>query len=389
MSDFRDKATSSRRFLRWLGQRKIPMVTAAVGSVSCVAISVCDDIYEYNVFTTIIFTMLAVLSLMVMVPFPRVGAIMSIIMAMVIDIGPMYWVSSFLAMVLLVCSCLVGGYSERSDWRSMCLVVAACGTMTAFALWRASYFELFALVLYGGLGVLPWLMGRSLRRGAVEKEAMRIRFELEKTRMRLDEQRRDAALARQIHDSVTNDLSAILLLVGSASLNDANKEEQDEIKTYASSALGNVHHVIDLLNARSDGEPNSENPTLQDVIAFCRAKDAELAKRGLSGAATVVGEARISGDRLRLVMELLGEIYANILRHCTPQADEYAVMLRCTEEGVRLVQTNSCKNGVRHVRGVPSGKGLQMYRAEIEAIGGVMHSLHQDGGWILNCEIPA
>ena len=389
MSGIRSGSSPIRPYLRLLAQRRFVAMTAAAGAVCCVMIDVAGDVNKYGTHTVILFTALSVLSLMSLVPFPRIGAILTMLVALVIDIGPSDWVNSFLGAVLIVCASLTLGHNESSHRWGFYFVTSVCVIMTALALWRLHTFEAFALILYGSLGMLPWLMGRSLQRAETQKAALRTRFELEKTTMRLEEQRRNMALARRIHDSVTNDLSTILLMANSADREGMTASEQREVISHIRSALKNVHQVIDLLNTSSNRRPEQDPVTLHKVAEFCRDKDSHLRKHGFSGTSTVMGDSTTRNIHMSLVMELLNELYANILRHCTPSVDEYAIVIRCDSEGLRLVQTNSCNDGVQHVQGLPSGKGLDMYQSEIERTGGSMHTSYEDGSWTLNCMIPA
>lgn len=389
MSGIRSESSFIRHYLCLLAQRRFAVATSATGAMCRVMIDVAGDLNKYGTHTVILFTALSVLSLMSMVPFPHIGAILTMLLAFVIDIGPSYWVNSSFDAVLIVCASLILGHSESSHRWGFYFVMSTCAGMVALALWRLHTFEPFELILYGSLGILPWLMGRSLQRAEAEKAALCIRFELAKTTMRLEEQRRNMTLARRIHDSVTNDLSTILLMANSVDHEGMAISEQREIISHVRSALESVHQVIDLLNTNSNRRSEQDSVTLHKVVEFCHDKDAYLRKHGFSGMSTVMGDSTTHNDHMSLVMELLNELYANILRHCTPSVDEYAIVIRCGSEGLRLVQTNSCKDGVQHVQGLPSGKGLHMYRSEIETIGGIMHTSYEDGSWTLNCMIPA
>ena len=133
MSSIRSGSSPIRPYLRLLAQRRFVAMTAAAGAVCCVMIDVAGDVNKYGTHTVILFTALSVLSLMSMVPFPRIGAILTMLVALVIDIGPSDWVNSFLGAVLIVCASLTLGHNESSHRWGFYFVTSVCVIMTALA----------------------------------------------------------------------------------------------------------------------------------------------------------------------------------------------------------------------------------------------------------------
>ncbi|NMM94730.1 histidine kinase [Bifidobacterium sp. DSM 109957] len=365
------------------------MPIVLIGMVCCITLSIVDKTYAYG-WTGIILTICAECVLMLMIPYSRIGAIAAIGLSVFIDNAPSYWVSPLVTLAMTICASFIFGYVERSRWYSIVFVSLSAVALCVGAFLRNG--EVLAVILYGGITLLPWLMGRAMQRWMIEKEEMSARFALEKARMRLAQQEQNNALARRIHDSVTNDLSAILLLTGQLSDSASAESVRIGIDEHARQALNHVHEVIDLLNLDMNG--HSEDLSVhhmqgvKSLREICDQKDKDLSRQGIQGTSAVMGDVLLSDEREEFIADLLQELYTNILRHCSGGVDEYSVVVKLSVDGVRVIQTNTCANGARHMEGVRSGRGLSLYQQAAQSLGGHLQTGFEDGTWMLNCWIP-
>ncbi|PJM74715.1 hypothetical protein [Bifidobacterium simiarum] len=253
--------------------------------------------------------------------------------------------------------------------------------------------------------------------GAYARNRDRLRADAREQRLireRLARTRHNQRLAGMIHDSVTNDLSQVVMLAYQARTQfdaDANPRlavTMDAIDQRTHAALAGIHEVIDLL---LDGEPNgSGSPTgdeakdmhgavggrdesSSDPIASLKrmadAEETKLHELGYRGVTRWEGDA-IAADptRLALVEGLLKEIYANVLRHCTSGDDAYHVFVTLDDATVRITEVNPVREAPEAMRGLSSGRGLGLHRKAVEDAGGEFNAGVQDGTWTLDAMVP-
>lgn len=219
--------------------------------------------------------------------------------------------------------------------------------------------------------------------------------------------------SRQLHDTLTNDLTYVITIVNTRML-DADAEErtafrQVDVKTC--DALACAHAVIDRL--RDDGtaanarhvEPqasgrsreNTVGSTDMDQLAgFIGRQRSELAALGYEGTGDVTGLRLLnlydaaSRDETR---SLLVELFANIRRHCRP-GNDYSRSVNIDERRISIVQMNTVTHGSvqseddRETNRMPSGRGLAVHRDIIRRLDGTMHAFLEDGVWTIRIRLP-
>ncbi|KFI52650.1 hypothetical protein [Bifidobacterium biavatii] len=259
---------------------------------------------------------------------------------------------------------------------------------------------------------------------------------------------REQELAHMIHDSVANDMSTIAMLAWRAkaavaaqtpmtselragttddsaeSPNPSNVSGVADVPTVSGiadaedldtmldtiyershHALDRVHEVIDVLNGERDlmtkSDPSkvmtaygasAESPFGVQLEKYVEDQDRTMTMLGIRGVSQVrcTGSQTVSPAVRRVTMNLLEEIYANLVRHCTMRADAaYHLFVAIDDRHIRINEVNtladesdSLTHGHRH------GSGLGLHRASIEALGGMLHASAQDGAWTLSAEIP-
>ncbi|NEG55895.1 sensor histidine kinase [Bifidobacterium platyrrhinorum] len=286
----------------------------------------------------------------------------------------------------------------------------------------------FAATLVLDLMILGFLVaiGAAFRRSA-EADARATRAE----RM-LGRVTREQELAHMIHDSVANDMSTIAMLAWRAKADDDDTAMLDAIYERSHHALDRVHQVIDVLNgkrgldsldskettetagnagnAAGDGADSPAAAAFDTQLEkYLEDQDRTMAMLGLRGVSRFNGvpDVRVPKPVQRTAMELVEEIYANIVRHCampddatgTAAADAprhdateepaYSLFVDIAPERIRISEVNALADESETLmHGRRHGGGLAMHRAAVERLGGTMRFSRQDGTWMIGAELP-
>lgn len=291
-------------------------------------------------------------------------------------------------------ACLIWGYVEKSFWRSTLLPLAVIAVMIISGAFATKY-SLATLIMMLAFMMLPWMAGRSIRLQITARHNLQAQYDLERVKERLNQRHREQELALAIHDSVTNDLSTILLIAQSdeSGIIDTSESLALIVKR-AKHALNEAHHVIDLLEHGDSKRAalqmgDSGKDAISDLKSLCAAEDAKLSEFDIAGQTTIIGDAPLGSSCLQFAQEVLQELYANIKRHCAPHSDEYSLILRTDIDGIRIAQTNTCDEKKHPMAGVRGGRGLQLHKERIERVGGHLWSNLESGTWTVNIWIPA
>lgn len=173
-------------------------------------------------------------------------------------------------------------------------------------------------------------------------------------------------LARELHDSVSQELFSLTMLAAAARRSiDARPElaaaRLAEIEESARRALEETRSLIFALRpAALDGRGVA--PALRDLVAALRER------QGLGVDLRVAGERRLPLEHEQALYRIVQEGLANIARHSGVR--EARVALRYDDEGVSLEISDAGRGfdpaGVRNPRGI----GLQSMAERAEALGG-------------------
>ncbi|WEV75750.1 histidine kinase [Bifidobacterium sp. ESL0800] len=233
-------------------------------------------------------------------------------------------------------------------------------------------------------------------------------FEAQRAQRELDEIKGNQRLAKRIHDSITQEISAIAIQSWQWKDDDTIPEEPkkalDAIYKASQSALNNMHEVVDVLKLdQSDvTEPQAEsnddtsrpvdlNQAVRELVGKEQRSMDGLGYRGRSAVGRYDSEIPVSEDEAAIVTDCIRELYANIIRHTIPGKDTFALSVSIDAERVTLTETNTISRPqtgdipLGHVR---HGLGLKAHRREIEDAGGVVRSRADDDGWFIHIEIP-
>lgn len=290
---------------------------------------------------------------------------------------------------ILFSALLIWGYIEKKIAQSLALPLVAFALLEFFYCFRHGWRDsnLNGVILYLLLCLIPWIVGKLILRKNTEKEVIRLQMELHATEQALAQKNRDAELAKMLHDSITNDLSLVMLMTDDPE-EALTSEDVTRIHGLSGEALRKVHVAIRSLTDDSD-DSDALTPatcTCANIRNLYRENDSQLAAIGYQGSAV------ISGDDSTVVshecLDLVQELYANILRHATAENATYDFAIKATPKGVRIMQSNECSGHDR--KGIaPGGSGLLLHAKAIDALGGTFKTSIVDGLWIANAWIPA
>lgn len=325
------------------------------------------------------------------------GVVLASSCALLGEVTTVGYAVSFFVVMLSICT--AWGYSQKNIRRSILLPLILSSALAISWWFKNRGLDFEASIIYFSLCFLPWMAGRTIRRKNEANELLEAKYKLEKVESELSRRKRESNLAKDMHDSVSNDLSTILLLM-EGNQESFSKEQVEIIAERSRHALNEVHRIIDILGSeeQSDRGAHARNQvacsnlmSVSDLQQWCEQKDKDLSCVGLTGASRVSVEGDSLFKSTHIPSELHGlieEIYANIIRHCTPNQDEYSIIIHVGLDGWRIIQTNTCLSGVKRLIGVPSGKGLALHKAAIENAGGTLTTNFEDSTWMLNCWIP-
>ena len=226
-----------------------------------------------------------------------------------------------------------------------------------------------------------------------------LRWREELFALRLGEQRirqhnillqRNARLAQRIHDSVTGELSFIARLA-QQQLRSSDTAEWRQVNDSARKALQQVKQVIDTLDRTE--QRNRQEPAHDDFVDRIRLTlqrgDQSTHAVNIHGQAVVhvIGDCRPSPQHQQLILDVLHEVYANILRHVS-SGSGYELSVLLDSDAVQLTQFNPLSgqdagNGMPH-----SGHGLAGLRKRIEHAGGRLITRPENGDWTFYAAIP-
>ncbi|WP_240541226.1 histidine kinase [Bifidobacterium santillanense] len=253
----------------------------------------------------------------------------------------------------------------------------------------------------------------------------------------LRRQREREDMARDLHDTISNDLAYLILRIDRAEAQGEPADEHEyrrrlrDLRDAADRAMSHTHAVIDSLEDRGPGpspfrpmRPESSAGTASirpessaswkstpapvlsevpdgasvaaqrnDLRSLIDDEETRLDTLGFTGD-TLLGELPhpLGDDTMRLLTGLLTELYANIAKHADPR-EWYALSIGFDANGIHVAVSDTTKpaTGVADADnvGLGLGSGLDRYRALIEKAGGSLAVRSKQGrNWQLDAVIP-
>ncbi|NMM93413.1 MULTISPECIES: histidine kinase [Bifidobacterium] len=225
--------------------------------------------------------------------------------------------------------------------------------------------------------------------------------------LRRQQEREDTA--RNLHDTISNDLAYLILRIDHTETSGMPAGEHEyrrqlrELRDAADRAMTHTHAVIDSLETQpeqhsplepsesQDGTPApipSDDPvTVQqaELQSLIDDEETKLESLGFTGD-NLLGEFHhpLSPGMMRLLTGLLTELYANIAKHADP-AEWYAVSIGFDTEELHISVSDTTSE---HDGKLGSGSGLNRYRTIIEKAGGSFTIRTEQRHWQLDAAIP-
>lgn len=205
---------------------------------------------------------------------------------------------------------------------------------------------------------------------------------------------RDMALAAQLHDTVTNDLSYIITVASTERLDAksaVHKAILDSVINRSQDAFAKTHEVIDVLSGSKhrDVSAATECRLKAELESIMDAGQRRLRRLGFTGSCIVRGSdgsMHVLPDVHTEIRGLLLEIFANLRRHCNPPTD-YTVAVDIQHEVCTFTTMNTV-NRTRLPKAQSSGRGLHLHQTIIESIGGKLDFAVDGDIWTLHAVIP-
>lgn len=237
------------------------------------------------------------------------------------------------------------------------------------------------------------------------REDMLLRADREKMQRLL----RDTQLARDMHDSLTNDLSAIMLTCDEQLAvvrrgEDRNVEQAWRFtRERAEDALHCAHDVIDVLRGSAVSRENSERMPLHALSDVLDDNSRQLEARGFHGEIIVQPQGALereycdSAESYQEIRSIIGEMFHNILWHADA-SEGYVIRIVVGSQFMRITEMNkkqaNCADLQQNVhrknqgRKAESGRGLGMHSRIIAQLGGQMRTSCEQDIWTLFVSIP-
>lgn len=265
-------------------------------------------------------------------------------------------------------------------------------------------------LLGGGILLVPLWWASEVRRGyplwqendmrqrlEAERHASLLREQERKRRAAVEEERR--RMARELHDDVSSQVSAIALTSG-AVLNSEPDDSRDRqalrtIRSISVEALDQLREMMQLLR----GEQNlgtGDNLTWEDMIARARRQGTTV---------DVDGEvpADVNPELRHVVLRVLQESLANALKHgdgiahVVVEARRRVLRLRITSGLGRVTETGTA-SGTGLTEGQKplgsetpapgTGIGLAAMRERVQRIRGTFRAGPEDSRWVVSVALP-
>ncbi|KAB7788317.1 histidine kinase [Bifidobacterium cebidarum] len=216
--------------------------------------------------------------------------------------------------------------------------------------------------------------------------------------------------ARNLHDTISNDLAYLILRIDHAETSGMPAGEHEyrrqlrELRDAADRAMTHTHTVIESLEEHPEQHPQPEpsEPRSTAIFPLATAADhatvqqaelqsliddeeTKLESLGFTGD-NLLGELRrpLSPGMMQLFTGLLTELYANIAKHADP-AEWYAVSISFDAEELRISVSDTI---AKHDGKLGLGSGLDRYRIIIEKAGGNFTIHAEQRHWQLDATIP-
>ena len=213
---------------------------------------------------------------------------------------------------------------------------------------------------------------------------------LQSLHSRLEQSEREIRIARHLHDTLTNNLSAII----ATSNLQMKKSDDDDVIQYASfvhdravASMQKAHEIIDMLR-----HPRNEDSATADMTSMMRyvritseSVKNELESNGLHGEIVITDKTEhpnlSTSEVFWEICDLINELGHNIARY---GSGNYVITLDFSEVCTLVAMNEINAHPVAH----RSGRGLSLHKKTISILGGVIQWHKDNGMWVVQARIP-
>src|SRR4051812_26523193 len=267
-----------------------------------------------------------------------------------------------------------------TDLRGLAGIVAISLMLLGDYLFQDSRSHNFSDVVFVASILLPpYVLGRLVRRLALQKELLEEREELVKREAVRDERDR---IARELHDVIAHSISA--MVVQTAAAEDLLRTDPERatvlLRSVAAAgrrALAETGRLLYLVRDDSDELGLHPPPGLADLPALVQS----FRETGLEVDAELAAPESLPGGFDVSVYRIVQEALTNAARH-----GRGVVRLAVGVEGARL--RIRCANAVAPDDAPGSGLGLRGMQERVEVLGGTLSSGASADGFVLEVDLP-
>ena len=234
------------------------------------------------------------------------------------------------------------------------------------------------LVPAGASSLIAWVVGDYVRSRRSSFAELVTRHRQERVQAAEEERLR---IARELHDVVAHNVSAIAIQAGAARISGSSSQEAlMSIEQGARDTLAELNKLLGVLR-KEPGAPLAPQPTLEDAEALLKpAREA-----GLDASLKVTGDRRSLPIALDLsAYRIIQEALTNVLKHADATRVEVAIAYQ--PDSLELTVSD---NGIGSKLAGSTGHGLVGMRERVEIFGGDLTTGSSSlGGFTVRATLP-
>jgi signal transduction histidine kinase len=296
-------------------------------------------------------------------------------------------VGSLPALILVFCA--AGAFlAERPAVAALGMGIV--GVVSQSLIRPTAFADVFFPIIF--LLLLPWSVGRMLRRHDRRERAQRARVE------RLDAEREQsvrsaasserARIARELHDVITHSVSVMVIQAGAARMVMGSDPERAEaslesVARAGREALAEMRRLVGVLGSGAGPQGLAPQPGLSDVEALV----ARACAAGLATRLRVIGEPSTLSPALDLcAYRIVQEALTNAIKHAGPARATVCVRWASDAIDVEVTDTGRGRGASEHPGG---GHGIAGMRERAALHGGHVHAGPATrGGFVVQAHLP-
>lgn len=214
----------------------------------------------------------------------------------------------------------------------------------------------------------------------------------EQARAILLNSQKEAAAATKIHDTATENLAYMAIVLDQAKTRHEtlNEETINILYNRTIQTLREIRTAINVLNGdETILQEIKSTPIRRKLQLIATQGDIYLKDLGFSGETVIAKNitSHIKSEHEEEILSLLHELYTNIAVHAKPYGN-YHILIRKSKSNIQFFQVNETSRQSLFPEKPSSKKGLSLHAATIQSFGGALHTSLEDDSWTLQACIP-